>query len=248
MSRSLTSSTLLAVVFLAGSSATGCMGRADLSEGGDSLPPDDAGTGSNPDGSPKRGPGDPDCSALPVPDLARVCSDGSSVGGKYVLSNHECVLEFPCPAPGKPTPGGPLPSCTQGALCSQGEGCGTAGSGPDGCSTSCSCAPSGRYQCTVSCSGGGAAAEEAAVAEAAGGGAHGVRPGRLVLSRRGMWRGRRRADGQLLLHRLRVQLDGLLRAARPTARGARGRTPARGEFRTLARVTRCPTSAKSAAT
>jgi hypothetical protein len=90
-------------------------------------------------------PGDPDCSILAVPDLARVCPDGSSVGGQYVISNHQCVLEFPCP----PSPP-PIDECTQGGTCDFGSGCG-GGGGSSGCSTSCMCDDTGHYQCSTSC-------------------------------------------------------------------------------------------------
>ncbi len=92
-------------------------------------------------------PGDPNCSELAVPNLARVCPDGTSVGGQYILSNHECVLEFPCPAPS----GG----CSQGASCSPGSGCGGGSSGANGnpgCETSCMCDGTGHLQCSTTCS------------------------------------------------------------------------------------------------
>ena len=70
---------------------------------------------------------DPDCSMLPVPEIAKLCPDGSSVGATYVLEHHECVLVFECPtdaaAPDAATPplvcDGPLPDLCE--LCSDGK-------------------------------------------------------------------------------------------------------------------------------
>jgi hypothetical protein len=151
----------------------GCMGRADLlgsdsddggpsssgsSSGGSSGSSSGGSSGSSSGGptsssSSSGGTADPDCSLLELPDLARVCPDGTSVGGQYVLSNHECVLEFPCPPPISPPPSG---DCSQGATCSPGSGCGTATPVPLGsvqnCETSCMCDGTGHFQCTTGCS------------------------------------------------------------------------------------------------
>jgi hypothetical protein len=127
----------------AGSSSGGSSGSSSGGSTGSSSGPASSSSSS---GGPS--PGDPDCSDLAVPDLARVCPDGSTVGGQYIVSNHECVLEFPCPtAP-------PNDGCTQGAPCSLGSGCGTASSGTPGdpgCETSCMCDGTGHLQCTVTC-------------------------------------------------------------------------------------------------
>src|SRR5258708_34202408 len=54
-----------------------------------------------------------DCSAIPVPALARVCPDGTAATGVYIAKGNACVLEFACPLPvevdasGTPTPPGP---------------------------------------------------------------------------------------------------------------------------------------------
>ncbi len=131
-----------------GSSGSSSGGSTGSSSGGSTGSSSGPTSSSSSSGGPS--PGDPDCSNLAVPDLARQCPDGSTVGGQYVLSNHECVLEFPCPT----TP--PNGGCTQGATCSLGSGCGTASSEPSGdpgCETSCMCDGTGHLQCTVTCSG-----------------------------------------------------------------------------------------------
>ena len=168
----------VAPVLLAGLSVVGCTGHVDPTVGGGEPPPVTGGSsssGGSPAGSSSgasgsssgtpassssssggssgsssggRRPGDPDCSRLGLPDLARVCPDGTSVAGQYVLSNHQCVLQFPCPP--SPPPGG---QCSQGATCSAGISCGLISPGPSSCSTSCSCDSTGHYQCGVMCSG-----------------------------------------------------------------------------------------------
>jgi hypothetical protein len=124
-----------------GTSSSGGSSGASSSSGGSG-----SSGGSVSSSSSSGGPGDPDCSLLAVPDLARVCPDGSSVGGQYVLSNHQCVLEFPCPVKGPP----PIQGCTQGGTCQPGSGCGSV-TDNSGCSTSCMCDGSGHFQCNVTC-------------------------------------------------------------------------------------------------
>jgi hypothetical protein len=90
---------------------------------------------------------DPDCSTLAVPDLARVCADGSAVGGSYVLEDHKCVLEFPCPEPELPVPF----TCAPTAACSPGDSCASAGTGSGTAfAGSCVCDASGHFQCSTS--------------------------------------------------------------------------------------------------
>jgi hypothetical protein len=83
-----------------------------------------------------------------VPDLARLCADGSSVGGTYVAKNGTCVLEFLCPEPELPVP----PStCAQYASCTPGEACSSASAGGgDAVAVSCVCDPTGHFDCTSS--------------------------------------------------------------------------------------------------
>ncbi len=131
-----------------GGSSSGVSSGSSSGSGGSSSGVSSS-SGGSASSSSSGGPGDPDCSRLAVPDLARVCPDGSSVGGQYVLSNHECVLEFPCPV-NTPPPGG---DCSQGAACMQGTGCGTALQGNSGCSTSCMCDGTGHFQCGTVCQG-----------------------------------------------------------------------------------------------
>ncbi len=90
---------------------------------------------------------DPDCSTLAVPDLARVCADGTAVGGSYALEDHKCVLEFPCPEPELPVPF----TCAPTAACSPGDSCASAGTGSGTAfAGSCVCDASGHFQCSTS--------------------------------------------------------------------------------------------------
>jgi hypothetical protein len=77
-----------------------------------------------------------------VPDNARICPDGTAVGGVYVLSNHKCVLTYPCDMP---------TGCEQGAVCSPNTGCGTTPEWSDGCVTQCTCDATSHFDCTVTC-------------------------------------------------------------------------------------------------
>ena len=130
----------------ASGSSSGATGSSSGSTGSSSGPASSGSSGGGPasSSSSSGGPGDPDCSRLGVPGLERVCPDGTSVGGQYVLSNHQCVLEFPCPPSGS--------QCTQGAPCSPGTGCGSVSpTSNSSCSSSCSCDGTGHYQCSFSC-------------------------------------------------------------------------------------------------
>jgi hypothetical protein len=90
---------------------------------------------------------DPDCSKLAVPDLARVCADGTAVGGSYALEDHKCVLEFPCPEPELPVPF----TCAPAAACSPGDSCASAGTGSGTAfAGSCVCDASGHFECSTS--------------------------------------------------------------------------------------------------
>src|SRR5260370_31448760 len=40
-----------------------------------------------------------DCSALPIPALARSCPDGTAASPVYIATGNACVLEFACPPP-----------------------------------------------------------------------------------------------------------------------------------------------------
>ena len=124
------------------SSSSGSGGSSGSSSGGS---PDPAAAGRRAAARAAEGSSNPDCSLLELPDLARVCPDGTSVGGQYVLSNHECVLEFLCPPP--------TGSCSQGSTCSPGSSCGPAipaGSVGSNCdNTSCTCDSTGHFQCSV---------------------------------------------------------------------------------------------------
>ena len=98
--------------------------KAGGSSGGATALPAEAGalppSGSS---SSSGGVSPPDCSALAVPDIAKLCPDGTSVGATYVLLNDMCVLQFNCPttSPAAPVPAVcnfPLPQlcepCTNG--------------------------------------------------------------------------------------------------------------------------------------
>ncbi|HTB75276.1 MAG TPA: hypothetical protein VK762_18630 [Polyangiaceae bacterium] len=169
---SLRASLLTVSVLSAGLTVSGCMGRVDPGPGSGQSPPgasSGSGSGSGSGGSSGGSsgsssggssgsssggvssssssggsPGDPDCSELAVPDLAKVCPDGTSVGGQYVVSNHQCVLEFPCPTP--------LNLCEQGSTCSPNTACITSEPTPSGCAASCTCDSTGHNQCTLMCS------------------------------------------------------------------------------------------------
>jgi hypothetical protein len=72
-------------------------------------------------GSSSGGPPAAPCAGLAVPDIAKLCPDGTSVGGTYVLQNNTCVLQFNCPPPTQ-VPGAcnfPLPNLCE--PCSNGE-------------------------------------------------------------------------------------------------------------------------------
>jgi hypothetical protein len=167
------SSFLVVTVLLVGGSAA-CMGRVDPgdpgSSGGSSSGATSSGgsasggeTGSSSGGSSSGGPTNGPCASLPVPDIARECPDGSSVGGHYVLSDNQCLLQFTCPTGSSSGPGSSSSSssggsssgttidpCSPGAPCQQGSGCGTV-TPVGGCSTTCSCSAAGTFQCALTC-------------------------------------------------------------------------------------------------
>jgi hypothetical protein len=128
-----------------GGGGSGGPGGAGGSSGG--VAPEDAGVVPPGRGGADAGPA-PSCAGLPVPDIAKVCPDGTTVGGTYVSENGVCVLEFLCPAP-------PPPSCAPGAPCQPKSACATASAGgSSSCAESCTCDSTGHYACQMDCSDG----------------------------------------------------------------------------------------------
>jgi hypothetical protein len=87
------------------------------------------------------------CSLQAFPPVTQICPDGSIAASQIVQQGNYCVLELSCPVTPTPVPTG----CTQGAVCPPGSGCGSAGGGPNACTTTCNCDATGHMQCSTQC-------------------------------------------------------------------------------------------------
>ena len=104
-----------AYAFLAGLLSSACSGSAQVAPSSDASSGASSGarqgsSGASAGSNATVGDGGVDCSAIPVPALARLCPDGTTATGVYIAKGNACVLEFACPltddadASGGPTP------------------------------------------------------------------------------------------------------------------------------------------------
>ena len=94
---------VLSYALLAGLLSSACSGSGqitppDASSGSSSgSGPGTSGASAGSSQTPTPLDGSLDCSALPIPTIARVCPDGTAPTALYIEKDNECVLEFACP-------------------------------------------------------------------------------------------------------------------------------------------------------